>query len=110
LNVGRVWSWRVNRCISSQGAIAGVAIGTDSSGRIVLAATEGVLSLAEWAQWLARPQTAGGAGLSDALNLDGGSSTMLALVDGATAVSVRSALQVPVGIAVLPRPASNTTL
>ena len=87
-----------------------VAIGTDPSGQIVLAATEGVLSLAEWAQWLARPTSAGGAGLSDALNLDGGSSTMMALVDGSVAVSLRSALQVPVGIVVLPRPASNTTL
>ncbi len=87
-----------------------VAIGTNGSGQVVIAATEGVLSLAEWAQWLARPVTTGGAGLSDALNLDGGSSTMMALADGSTAVSVRSALQVPVGIVVLPRPASSTTL
>lgn len=80
-----------------------VALGKTASGDVVLAASDGVLSLAEWAGLLAAPESAGGAGLVDALNLDGGSSAMLSVADGAFHFDLRSAVQVPVGIVVFPR-------
>lgn len=81
-----------------------VAIGKRADGDVVLAASDGVLSLAEWASLLAAPESTGGAALSDALNLDGGSSAMLSVADGSFAFDLRSAVQVPVGIAFFKRP------
>ena len=52
-------------------------IGTDAAGRIILGATNGAVSLRDLASLLARPESEGGAGLVDAMNLDGGSSTQL---------------------------------
>lgn len=52
-------------------------VGRDASGRIVLGATDGPVTLQGLAQRLAAPESEGGAGLVDALNLDGGSSTQL---------------------------------
>ena len=52
-------------------------VGRDASGRIVLGATNGALTLAELAALLASGEEAGGAGLTEALNLDGGSSAQL---------------------------------
>lgn len=88
-----------------------VAIGHDAQGQVVLAVSEGVLGLDEWAELLARPEERGGAGLQAALNLDGGSSTMLEVASGPLRVSVRSAVRVPVGVAVVlrPTPASADT-
>lgn len=83
-----------------------VAVGRDAAGRVVIAVSEGVLSLAMWAQTLARPQAQGGPGLTDALNLDGGSSAMLDLQAGAVQASVTTAVGVPVGLAVVRRAAA----
>lgn len=85
------------------GADRRVALGKSASGAVVIAASDGVLSLAEWAALLAAPESAGGAGLADALNLDGGSSAMLSVADGPFSFDLRSAVQVPVGIAVFLR-------
>lgn len=85
------------------GAARRVAIGVDAAGRIVLAVTEGVLTLAEFADLLARPVAHGGPALVSALNLDGGSSTMLDVAAGLVQAAVRSAVEVPVGLAVVPR-------
>ncbi len=81
-----------------------VAIGNDPQNRVILAVSAGALTLEEWAALLGRSESTGGAGLSDALNLDGGSSTMLEVHAGASAISLRTAVQVPIGIAVVARP------
>lgn len=85
-----------------------VAIGYDSQNRVILAVSTGALTLEEWAALLGRAESTGGAGLSDALNLDGGSSTMLEVQAGASAISLRTAVQVPIGIAVVPRTPTNS--
>ncbi|MSP90188.1 MAG: phosphodiester glycosidase family protein [Myxococcales bacterium] len=79
------------------------ALGTDAHGQVVIAATDGALSLAEFAAALAHTARNGGPGLVDALNLDGGSSTMLDLHAGTRAVALKAALGVPVGVAVVAR-------
>lgn len=80
-----------------------VALGRDGEGRVVLAVSEGVLSLAAWAQTLGRPPEQGGAALTDALNLDGGSSAMLDVAAGPVQVQVTTAIRVPVGLTVVRR-------
>lgn len=80
-----------------------VAVGSDRQGRVVLAVSEGVLSLAEWAETLGRPEDRGGAALTEALNLDGGSSAMLDVAAGALQVQVTTAVRVPVGLTVVRR-------
>jgi uncharacterized protein YigE (DUF2233 family) len=91
--------------IFREGVARRVAIGADAQGRVVLAVTEGVLTLTELATLLAAPADKGGPALVLALNLDGGSSTMLDVDAGPVQAAVRSAVQVPVGLAVVPRPA-----
>lgn len=86
-----------------------VAIGRDRPGRVVLAVSEGVLSLGEWAATLGRPEAEGGAALVEALNLDGGSSAMLDVAAGAVQLQVTTAVRVPVGLAVVRRAAARTT-
>ena len=78
-------------------------IGHDRHGRAVLAVSDGVISLAELADFLGRSGERGGPGLSDALNLDGGPSTMLELAVGGVEVRVATPVQVPVGIVVVAR-------
>lgn len=85
------------------GAARRVAIGADAQDRVVLAVTEGAMTLAELARLLAAPEPRGGPGLTMALNLDGGSSTMLDIDAGPVQIALRSAVQVPVGIAVVAR-------
>ncbi len=51
------------------------AVGIDGSGRLFRIVSEGGVEINELAQYLARPEKQGGLGLSQALNLDGGSST-----------------------------------
>ncbi len=80
-----------------------VAIGHDAAGRVLLAVTEAELSLAEFAERLAQSESRGGPGIVSALNLDGGSSTMLAIAAGDLRVSLASAVAVPVGLVVVPR-------
>jgi hypothetical protein len=59
-------------------------VGLDGSGHVVVGTTGPFPAGArELAAWLARPESDGGAGLADALNLDGGSSTQLFVAGGA---------------------------
>jgi uncharacterized protein YigE (DUF2233 family) len=80
-----------------------VAIGHDSLGRVVLAVTEGVMGVEEFARVLALSEPVGGPGLRDALNLDGGSSAMLAAPLASGSVQVTTAVEVPVGLVVVSR-------
>ena len=86
------------------GAARRTALGHDTQGRVLLVVSEGVLQLHELTTFLQRPEHDGGPGLSDALNLDGGPSTMLEIDAGPVHVSVPTPVQVPVGIVVSPRP------
>ena len=76
------------------------AIGFDAEGRVYLVVTSGVIGLNELAAFLARDK--GGLKLRGALNLDGGSSTMFDLHVADLRRSVRSAVLVPTGVAVVP--------
>lgn len=87
-----------------QGQARRTVLGHDSRGRVVLIATEGVVQLTELTDFLWRAERDGGPGLSSALNLDGGPSTMLEIDAGTVHVSVPTPVQVPVGIVVSPRP------
>lgn len=80
-----------------------VAIGSDSLGRVVLAVSEGVMGVDEFARALALSEPVGGPGLRDALNLDGGSSAMLAAPLTGSTAAVTTAVEVPVGLVVVPR-------
>ena len=66
-------------------------VGIDRSGRVVIAVSDGDLSLEEWAKLWASPS---GLNCSDALNMDGGPSTQLA-VAGQKALSVEGGWPVP---------------
>ncbi len=78
-------------------------IGSDRAGRVLLAASVGVLQLRDLTQSLAQPPSVGGAGAFHLLNLDGGSSTMFDLQAGRLRATIRSPVRVPVGIAVRAR-------
>lgn len=86
------------------GASRRVAIGHDAQGRVVVAVSEGPQTLADLGALLVRAEAAGGPELRAALNLDGGSSAMLALAAGAVRVEVRAPARVPVGLAIVARP------
>jgi len=79
------------------------AIGIDKKGRVVLAATLGRVEISELAELLARPQSQGGLGLTQALNLDGGSSTQFFLHSGDMQVYLPGLTKVPVGLGVFPK-------
>ena len=79
------------------------ALGYDGLGRVVLIVSEGVLRLQDLTEFLLRPKRSGGPGLSNALNLDGGPSTMLEIDAGPIHANVPTPVQVPVGIVVAPR-------
>ncbi len=79
------------------------AIASDRTGRILLLATAGVISLADLAAFLARPEAKGGLGAIAALNLDGGSSTMFDLDHPAASASVPAPVRVPIGLGVARR-------
>ncbi|MCO4760452.1 MAG: phosphodiester glycosidase family protein [Myxococcales bacterium] len=79
------------------------ALGFDAKGHVYVVVTSGVVGLQDFANFLARPHGQRGLGLKGALNLDGGSSTMLDLAWGGAKASVRSAVRVPAGIAVVAR-------
>ncbi len=84
------------------------ALGHDARGQVYVIATSGVVSLGDFADFLARPVSKGGLGLEAALNLDGGSSTMFDLHWGGEDAAVRSAVEVPAGVAVVRRDARDT--
>ena len=75
-------------------------IGHDRQGRVLLLVTAGVIGLADLAAFLARPEAQGGLGAIAALNLDGGSSTMLDLDHSAASVTVPAPVRVPIGLGV----------
>ena len=79
------------------------AIGHDQAGLVTIVIASGVIGLDDLTAFMARPQQAGGLALRGALNLDGGSSTMLELVHGEVEAIVTSAVQVPVGLVVTRR-------
>lgn len=91
-----------------QGVARRTAIGYDGSGRILLIATEGVIALLDLADFAARPLAGGGLAAVGLLNLDGGSSTMFDLHTASRHVAIRSAVEVPVGVVVKRRSASNS--
>ena len=80
------------------------ALGYDSQGRVLLVVSDGVMQLSELASFLRRAEADGGPGLVNALNLDGGPSTMLEIDAGPIHVNVPTPVQVPVGIVVSARP------
>lgn len=79
------------------------ALGLDSQGRVLVVVTEGVVGLQELTAFLVRSELDGGPGVQDALNLDGGPSTMLEIDAGPVRANVPTPVQVPVGIVVAPR-------
>ena len=94
------------------------AIGVDDRGFVLWFASDTSLSLADLAALMAAPAGGQGLGARQALNLDGGKSTMMDIdtrsLDASPAkspskeitVSLRSSVQVPIGLALVPRPQS----
>lgn len=70
-------------------------VGVDRQGRVVLAVADGELSLDEWARAWASPS---GLNCRDALNMDGGPSTQLA-VRGRTELNIQGGWPVPDALA-----------
>lgn len=85
------------------------AIAHDARGRVSLVVSGGVLRLGDLAAFLARAEVNGGLGAVDALNLDGGSSTMLDLEHPAARAAVRSPIRVPVGLVLIARAGGGAT-
>lgn len=76
------------------------AIGIDSQGRVLLIATSRPMEIGTLANLLARPKKKGGLGLTQALNLDGGSSTQFFLKTGDTEVYLPGMTKIPVGLGI----------
>ena len=81
------------------------AIGHDRKGLVTIVVTSGVIGLDDLTAFMVRDGPSGGLALQGALNLDGGSSTMLELVHGELEAVVTSAVQVPVGLVLIHRQA-----
>lgn len=79
------------------------AIGVDKAGFAYWIVTSGVISLTDFATFLGKPTGRGGLGLRSVLNLDGGSSSMFDLAVGEIKASVRSSVQIPIGLALVRR-------
>jgi len=79
------------------------ALGVNAAGEIVAVVTEGALTMEGLVEVLRKPEADGGLGLREALNLDGGSSTMLYLNVPDHRAEVDSGALVPVGVVVLAR-------
>lgn len=82
------------------------AVATDKKGRVIFVVTDTVMSgitLAHFAEVLAMPEGQGGFGVAQALNLDGGTSTQLALRGETDARLIRGFVNVPVLLAVFAR-------
>lgn len=90
------------RTLSSPRASRRAFIGADGEGRIVLGATNGALTLGALARLLAAPESAGGAGLVSAMNLDGGSTAQLFLAGDDPPLKV-AGVPVPVFLAAVPK-------
>ncbi len=82
------------------------AVATDKKGRVIFVVTDTVLSgitLEHFAQVLAMPEGQGGFGAAQALNMDGGTSTQLALRGETDARLIRGFVNVPVLMGVFAR-------
>jgi uncharacterized protein YigE (DUF2233 family) len=76
------------------------AIGIDPQGRVLLIATSSPMEIGALADILARPKKKGGLGLTQALNLDGGSSTQFFLKTADKEVYLPGMTKVPVGLGI----------
>ncbi|HKY62431.1 MAG TPA: phosphodiester glycosidase family protein [bacterium] len=76
------------------------AVGIDRQGRLVLIATEGGIEINQFAGWLAKKEKAGGIGLWQALNLDGGSSTQFFAKAGDLELWISGLAKVPVALGI----------
>lgn len=81
-------------------ASAKSAIGIDPQGRVLLIATSGPVEIGTLANFLARSKKEGGLGLTQALNLDGGSSTQFFLKTADKEVYLPGMTRVPVGLGI----------
>lgn len=79
------------------------ALGITGDGRVVVVVTESPVLTATLAELLALPESKGGLGCREALNLDGGSSTQLYFADGERRVSISGRGHVANAVAVYPR-------
>lgn len=84
--------------LKAQGASARTGLCLTAPDRLVMFATEGRLTSAEIAKWLAQPAASGGVGCTDALLLDGGPSTQVWAKVGDVALDVRGGWPVPNGV------------
>ena len=83
-------------------------VGLDARGRVVLGSTGPTqVSAPELAAFLARPESEGGAGLVDVLNLDGGSSAQLFAREASGEPIDLAGIPVPVLLEILPKPAAT---
>jgi uncharacterized protein YigE (DUF2233 family) len=80
------------------------AAGVDYEGRTVLAVSDSLVSLEEWALLLRAAEKIGGLGLRDAVNLDGGPSSGLAAQSGDQATHVPTGVPVPYAVLARRRP------
>jgi exopolysaccharide biosynthesis protein len=76
------------------------AVGIDRQGHLMLIATEGGIEINQFAAWLAKKEKAGGMGLWQALNLDGGSSTQFFAKAGDLNLWVSGLAKVPVALGI----------
>lgn len=76
------------------------AVGIDRQGHLVLIATEGGIEINQFAAWLAKKEKAGGIGLWQALNLDGGSSTQFFAKAGDLDLWISGFAKVPVALGI----------
>ena len=82
------------------------AVGIDSKGRVLLIASTGNIEIGNLARYLAKPTSKGGLGLSNAMNLDGGSSTQLFIKAGNINENISGLNRVPVGLGVFKKPSN----
>ena len=76
------------------------ALGINKQGKVLFMVTQGLLQAQDFAALLAQPETLGGLGCIEALNLDGGSSTQAYAKIGTFELNVPSFVKVPVGLGV----------
>lgn len=84
------------------------AIGIDAQGRAVLVASEGPVEINHLARLLAQKESEGGAGLKEALNLDGGASAQLFVQKGGFYLSLPGLSRVPIALGIFARHPAQT--
>jgi hypothetical protein len=83
------------------------AVGIDSKGHVVFVVSEGSVEINRLAKFLAQSAKTGGAGLFQALNLDGGSSTQFFAKIGDFELNIPGLNQVPVALGVFKKNAKR---